>query len=278
MSRFHRAVAAAFLFLGLVVTAAPALAQVTAQDVAATSVLETIKRRGSLQVGVSTFVPWAFRNRQGEIIGFEVDVARRLAEDLGVRLELVPTAWDGIIPALLARKFDTIIGGMSPTTKRNLTVNFTIPYATSGMGFAASKQLASGFRTHEDFNKPTVTLTCRRGTTACTDAQKFFPKATLRQFDDDAVIVQEVLNGKAHGFASSEPKPSFAVVENPNKLFLPFDRLLSTSYSGFAVRKGDPDILNIFDGWIRNNGDFLAERFAYWFKTRDWADQVAPNQ
>lgn len=278
MSIFGRLAAAAALGFGfLAVADLPVRAETTSQDIAAGSTIEAIKKRGTLQVGLSTFVPWAFRNKQGEIVGFEVDVAKKLAEDLGVKLELVPTAWDGIIPALIGGKFDTIIGGMAPTTKRNLTVNFSIPYSTSGMGFTASKDLAKDFKTFADFNKPSITLACRRGTTACTDIQKFFPKATLRQFDDDAVTVQEVLNGRAHAFAASEPKPTFAAVENPDKLFQPFDRYLSTSFASFAVRKGDPDTLNIFDNWIRNNQSFLEERYAYWFKTRDWADQVAPS-
>ena len=44
---------------------------------------------------MSTFVPWAMRNKQGELIGFEIDVAKRLAEDSGLKVEFVPTAWDG---------------------------------------------------------------------------------------------------------------------------------------------------------------------------------------
>ena len=62
------------------------------------SAIETIKKRGSMMVGMATFVPWAMRDTQGNLIGFEVDVANKLATDLGVKLELVPTAWDGIIP------------------------------------------------------------------------------------------------------------------------------------------------------------------------------------
>ena len=52
---------------------------------------------------------------------------RQLAEDMGVDVEFVPTAWDGIIPALVAGKFDVIISGMSITAERNLTVNFSDP-------------------------------------------------------------------------------------------------------------------------------------------------------
>ena len=62
---------------------------------------------------------------------------------MGVEAEFVPTAWDGIIPALIAGKFDVIISGITVTPERNLTVNFTDPYAHSGMRMIAHKK-------HED--------------------------------------------------------------------------------------------------------------------------------
>ena len=89
------------------------------------SVIETIKKRGKLKVGMATFVPWAMRNKKGDLIGFEIDVAKKLAKDMGVEIQFIPTAWSGIIPALIAGKFDAIIGGMSVTPQRNLTINFT---------------------------------------------------------------------------------------------------------------------------------------------------------
>jgi len=55
------------------------------------SLLDTISRRGVLKVGLSTFVPWAMNDKNGELIGFEVDVARRLAEDMGVDIEFQPS-------------------------------------------------------------------------------------------------------------------------------------------------------------------------------------------
>ena len=98
--------------LGLAV-AAGAVAQSAQQQLSSESVIETIKKRGALKVGMSTFVPWAMRDKKGELVGFEIDVAKKLAADMDVDIEFVPTAWDGIIPALLAGKFDVIIGGMS---------------------------------------------------------------------------------------------------------------------------------------------------------------------
>ena len=92
----------------------------------AKSLLDDIVKRGSIRVGMSVFKPWAFRDKNGQYIGYEIDVAKKLADDLGVKLQLVPTAWDGIIPALQAGKMDVIIAGMSVTAKRNLKINFSI--------------------------------------------------------------------------------------------------------------------------------------------------------
>ena len=99
----------------------------------AESMLEQVMKRGVLRVGMSTFVPWAMQDKAGNFVGFEIDVANRLAQDMGVKAEFIPTKWSGIIPALLTGKFDIIIGGMGIRPERNLKVNFSIPYDHTGM-------------------------------------------------------------------------------------------------------------------------------------------------
>ena len=254
----------------------PAAAQGLRQELTDSSMVENVKRAGVLKVGLSTFVPWSMNAKDGNLVGFEIDVAKQVAEDMGVKVEFVPTTWDGIIPALLAGKFDIIISGMSITPKRNLTVNFTIPYAHSGQGLAASKKLAGDFKTIEDFNKPSVKIAVRRGATPVQIAQKLMPKAELLQFDDDNQVEQEVLNGNAHAYISSEPKPAFTAIMHPDVAFQPIGKNLSTGAEAFAIRKGDPDSLNYFNNWIlfRANDGWLAERHTYWFKGRDWASLV----
>jgi polar amino acid transport system substrate-binding protein len=251
----------------------------TQQDVAAASVIEEIKKRGVLRVGMSTFVPWAMRDKQGELVGFEIDVAKKVAEDMEVEAEFVPTAWSGIIPALIAGKFDVIIGGMSITPARNLTVNFTIPYAHSGQQMVANKALADGFEV-EDFNSADVTIACRRGATPCTAAQNLFPKANLNRFDDDAQAFQDVVNGNAHAMISSAPKPRFWMSQYPDKLFMPTEDNLTQGDEAFVLRKGDPDAVNFFSNWILVNtsNGWLQERHDFWFRTQEWADQVDTEQ
>lgn len=244
---------------------------------AAASLIEEVKRRGSLRIGLSTFVPWAMRNKQGELVGFEVDVATRLAQDMSVRPDLVPTAWDGIIPALLSGRFDVIIGGMSVTVARNLTVNFSHAYQLTGIGIVASKQRAAGMTELSQYNRPDVTMVARRGTPAVNVVTRLLPRATLRQFDEEAPALQEVVNGRAFAMVGSIPLPQHSAKRYPNELFVPFAEPIERANSAFAVRKGDPDALNLFNNWISLRKDldsFVEERRAYWFDGLDWESQI----
>lgn len=227
--------------LGLAI-AMPTIAK---EDVPTPNV-DQIKERGTLRVGMSTFVPWAMRNKQGELIGFEIDVAKRLAQDSGLKVEFVPTAWDGIIPALLAKKFDVIIGGMSVTPERSKSVLFTEPYSHSGVQVAANKELASGFSEFSDFDSRRVKIAARRGAFTVQVARETFPKAKILQFDDDAQAFQEVLNGNAHAVIASSPKPEHETVKHSDKLFLPFSERLSKGNEAFAVRLGEEDKKSLF--------------------------------
>jgi polar amino acid transport system substrate-binding protein len=240
------------------------------------SVLEQVLKRGTLRVGMSTFVPWAMQDKTGKLIGFEIDVATRLAQDMGVKVEFVPTKWAGIIPALLTGKFDVIIGGMGILPQRNLKVNFTIPYDVTGMSIVANKELAGNFKGLEDFNRPDVVIAVRLGGTPVAAAQKFMPKAQLRKFDDESQAVQELLNGKAHAVIASAPMPAFQALKYPDKLFLPIQGTFTKEPIGFALKKGDVDTLNFFDNWITvvQAGGWLAERKHYWFETGDWENLV----
>ena len=240
------------------------------------STIEQVLKRGVLKVGMSTFVPWAMKDKKGELIGFEIDVAKKLAKDMGVKIEFVPTKWAGIIPALLTGKFDVIIGGMGITPARSLKVNFTIPYEYSGMSIVAHKKLAKGFNKLEDFNKSGITIASRLGSTAAEAAKKYLPKANHRMFDDEAQAYQELLNGKAYAVVGSAPTPAFHAIKNPEKLFMPLKETFTKEAIGFAVRKGDFDTLNYLNSWIlvNHSNRWLKETQHYWFETKNWESQI----
>jgi polar amino acid transport system substrate-binding protein len=239
------------------------------------STIEQIIRRGTMRVGMSTFVPWAMKDKTGKWIGFEIDVASRLAKDMGVKIEFIPTKWAGIIPALLTGKFDLLIGGMTIRPDRNLKVNFTIPYDYSGQTICANKALAEGFKTIEDFNRPDVTIAARLGSSSVPAIKRFMPKAKLRLFDDEAQAYQELLNGNVYAVVGSLPMPAYQAIKYPDKLFAitePFTRELI----GIGVRKSDFDTINYLNNWIAtvDAEGWLQDRHNYWFNTRDWEAMI----
>jgi polar amino acid transport system substrate-binding protein len=246
------------------------------QELTSESMIERVIRKGTLKVGMSTFLPWAMKDKTGELIGFEIDVAKRLADDMGVKAEFVPTQWSGIIPALITGKFDIIIGGMGITPQRNLKVNFSIPYDYTGMSIVAHRELAAGFSSLDDFNNPNVTLAVRMGSTSASAVKKYIPKAKLHQFDDESQAVQELLNGRAHGFVSSAPLPAFQALKYPEKLFLPLKENFTKEPIAFAIRKGDFDSYNFLNNWITavTAEGWIQEKKHYWFETDEWQNKI----
>lgn len=85
------------------------------------------------------YPPFSWTDEQGQLQGFDVDMANALCEQMQVKCELIAQDWDGIIPALLARKYDAIIAAMSITEERQRTVDFTNRYALVPNKFVAKK-------------------------------------------------------------------------------------------------------------------------------------------
>jgi polar amino acid transport system substrate-binding protein len=95
------------------------------QDVQAGAIDDAV-RRGVLKVGTTpTYVPFEMTDKQGRIVGFEIDLLTVMSQAMGVELELVSVPYTELVPGLLARKFDMIGSGMTVTQERNLKLNFS---------------------------------------------------------------------------------------------------------------------------------------------------------
>jgi polar amino acid transport system substrate-binding protein len=271
----HKTVAGMIAGMVVLILATTALmAGELQQKLVAESAIEQIVQRGTLRVGMDVFVPWAMKDKKGELIGFEIDVAKQLAQDMGVKVEFVPTKWSGIIPSLIAGKFDVIIGGMTATPERNLKINFTSPYYHTGQGLLANRKMTEGYML-DDFNKPEVTLAARLGSTASLAAKARFPKATLRLFDDEPAAVLEVKNGRVHAMVAGQPLPAHSAAGAPQVLKDYPEQLMKEPIC-MGIRKGDVDTLNFLNNWIevvRSKG-WIEERYQFWFGSTQWQTLV----
>lgn len=114
-----------------------AIAAVTKSDAIETPA--TLKE-GFLQAGSDTaFPPMEFSDEQGGYIGFDVDLCAAIAKKMGLELEVVSTAWDGIIPALMSDRYDIIMSAMSITPERLEQINFTDPYLPGILAISTPK-------------------------------------------------------------------------------------------------------------------------------------------
>ncbi len=243
------------------------------------SVLEEVQERGTLRVGLGLFEPWSACNADGELIGFEIDVAKRAAADMGVEIAFARTNWNYIISELIAEQFDVIISGMAILPARNLRVNFTSPYNSDGVYLVANTEQTAALATLADFNSSAVTIATRRGASSIRAIEHAFPEALLRLFDTDDAVLQAVVDGEAQAAAAFATTRTTWVEAHPETLHLPFAEPFASEVLAMAVRKGDLDTLNFFNGWIAVNtaNGWLAQRHRYWFETREWADQVATD-
>ncbi|WP_234189165.1 lysine/arginine/ornithine ABC transporter substrate-binding protein [Shinella sp. NM-101] len=101
----------------------------------------TVSAQEQKKVTIATegaYAPWNFSGPNGALEGFEIDLAKVLCERMKVECEIVAQNWDGIIPSLTAKKYDTIMAAMSVTPKREEVIAFSTPYAAGINGFAVA--------------------------------------------------------------------------------------------------------------------------------------------
>ena len=241
------------------------------------STLNAIITKGELRVGLEPgYMPFEMKDKKGNIIGFDVDIARDMAKKMGVKLKLVPTAWDGIIPALLTNKFDILMSGMTVTQKRNLKVNFAHSYISVGQTMMIRKELGETIKKAADLNKPEYTVVTKLGVTGEIAARKMFKKAKIRTFETEADAAQEVLNGKADAMIYDKPYNAIFMQQKGKGKLIHLDQDLTFEPLGWAVRKGDPDFLNWLDNYlnqIENDGTY-DKIYGKWFESDSWLERV----
>jgi polar amino acid transport system substrate-binding protein len=226
--------------------------------------LATVRQRGVLRVGVVQVAPMVMLDRSGAYVGFSADLARRLASDLGVRVEFVETWWSGIVPQLLDGQTDIIITGLWKNVPRALVLNFTQPTASEGIYLIASRPLAAQRRSLDAFNQAGVKIAVSTDPAQQAVAKARFPRATVMAVEDDPLLV--VTEGQAQAAVVATLAADAVVASAPQRWFLPSPEPLSRTSAGMAVRKGDPDFLAFLNTWldIQRESGWLAERTRHW--------------
>lgn len=261
-------------YLSRLLVGVTALVAVTTAQAGA---IDDAVKRGTLRVGMDpTYMPFEMTNKRGEIIGFEVDILKALAKSMNVKLEMVSTAYDGIIPALMTNKFDFIGSGMTLTQERNLRLNFSEPFIVVGQTLLIRKELAGEIKSYKDLNNEKYRLTSKLGTTGEMVAKKLIGKAKYHGYDNEQEGVMDVVNGKADAFVYDAPYNVVAVEKAGAGKLLFLEEPFTYEPLAFGLKKGDYDSINYINNFlhqIKHDGtyDRIHDK---WFKNKDWLKEM----
>jgi polar amino acid transport system substrate-binding protein len=164
-------------------------------------VLEDLKSRGVLRIGTDASYPpfESIGDDNKTVVGLDADLAKAIGETLGVKAEMVPTAWDGIIPALKSKRFDVIMSAMDDTVERQQQVDYVDYMNVPAFGLLVPKGNPDDLQSFEDLcGKP---VAVQKGTTQL-DATEAASKECaepmkIRTFPTEADVQLQVRTGRA---------------------------------------------------------------------------------
>ncbi|PHR25969.1 MAG: amino acid ABC transporter substrate-binding protein [Desulfotalea sp.] len=249
----------------------------TSGSVFATDALTEIQKRGVLRVGLDPgYMPFELTSKKGKIIGFDVDIAKRMAKAMDVKLEIVSTAWDGIIPALLTGKFDVIMSAMTLTQQRNISVNFATPYIMIGQSILLRKELMDTVKSYKDLNDPKYTIASKLGTTGEHAVKRMIGKATYISYETEQEAVMELVNGKIDAFVYDLPFNLLALGQRGVGKIIHLDKPFTKEPVAWAIKRGDPDFLNWLDNFMNQiKYDGVYDKiYKKWFKDDAWMKEI----
>lgn len=146
------------------------------------------------------YPPFSFYNSKGELVGFDVDVAKKIANYLNRDLEITTTQWSGILAGLLAEKYDAIIGSMAITPTRAEQVNFSQPYYTSGAQLFIHKKDKREIKGIYDLYGKKVGVGV--GETYTRYLREHHPQVDIMTYKSTPNIYQDMLNRRIKGFVT----------------------------------------------------------------------------
>lgn len=233
--------------------------------------LDSVRNAGVLRVGVVVIPPWALPGPSGELVGFEVDVARKLADDLGVRVELVRTSLAGYAGDLGAGRFDIAAAGLWPTPSSALLVNFSQPYAVNSVELLGNTKKLGDKPGRAALDKASVSIGVRAGSHSEAVVRRRFPQARTVTFDTDEKFFEEFSAGKLDAIVAAAPVSDYLAAAFPKSSFKS-QSTLATRREAFAIERGDPDFLAYLNAWIVFHEDigWLEQRRNHWFRSLDW--------
>lgn len=217
--------------------------------------LDEIRAAGVVRIGVNPdFPPMSSYGADGRLKGFDVEVARRLARELGVRLELVPTEAASRVPFLVSGRIDLSLGALTITPERRALIDFSVPLHSEAMGVITTSRLP--VKRWQELNRADITLVNMRGNQSVSVLREKLPKPRRLLVDGNADTIRAIAQGRADalvenvdffmGFTRNHPDIEWRVLPEP----------IFSAWCGIGVARGNDGLRAAVDTVLRQlHGD-----------------------
>jgi len=221
------------------------VAGVNVKSFAAEDLLAKVKSKGELRVGLEgTYPPFSFQDEKGKLTGFEVEFAQALAQHLGVKADLRPTKWDGMLASLDSKRIDVVINQVTISPERKKKYDFSTPYTISGVQALTLKQNAAGITKPDDLSGKKVGVGL--GSNYEQWLRDNVKGVDIRTYDDDPTKYQD-LRSKRIDAILVDRLAALDLVKKTGDTMAVAGPAFSRLESGVALRKGNDDLLKAID-------------------------------
>ena len=246
-------------------------------NTAVSPVIDRIQQRQELVVGMAgNMPPLNMTTKDGELIGYEVDLAKAMAKGMGVNAKLAVIPFAELLPALQSGKIDMILSNMTITPKRNLKVAFVGPYFTSGKAFLTKIKTLAMANKPQDLEVKNIKLVALKGSTSQAFVEETMPDATLVTANGYDEAVKMVLEDKVQAMVADYPICVVSVFRYPNQGLLSVVTQLTYEPIGVGVPAGDPLLVNWVENFmgIADKTGLLGKLKEKWLLNADWLQQL----
>lgn len=226
-----------------------------------------------LRVGMSgNQPPMTMTNREGGLMGFDVDLAKALAMAMKVKLDIKPMPFGELITALEKNEIDMVLSNVSITPERTELVSFVGPYMMSGMSILTKSSALGKISSTEEFNRKGLKLLAVSNSTNAAFIKSVAPEATLIEIASYDEGVAMLIEGKADAMVADMTQCILAVMRFPDAGLSTLEKPLTVEPVGIAVSKDDRQFFNLVDNYLRayEKTGVLTQLRKKWFEDNAW--------
>ena len=226
-----------------------------------------------LRVGMSgNQPPMTMTDREGDLMGFDVDLAAAMAMAMNVKLEISPMPFGDLMTALEKDEIDMVLSNMSITPERTELVSFVGPYMLSGMSILTKDNALGKISSAEEFNREGLKLIALKNSTHANFVKTVAPDATLIETPSYDEGVAMLIDGKADIMVADMTQCVLAVLRFPQAGLATLSKPLTVEPIGIAVSKDDAQFFNLVDDYLKayERTGVLSQLRKKWFEENDW--------